>query len=117
MGTGAGTIPRERKGSVFNVIDGIVAGEGEGPRAPTRRNMGLVIVSEDPVAADVVTSALMGFDPFRIPVIRHACEPHPLPVTSVRSDGSGLDIRFGGRMLRDWHELPNLGFRPHNGWV
>jgi len=112
-----GSIQRERQRSVFHVIDGIVAGEGEGPMSPTRRNMGLLIVSEDPVAADIVTSALMGFDPFRIPVIRHACEQHPLPITKVCSDGSDLEIMFGGRVLHDWRELPNLAFRPHSGWA
>jgi uncharacterized protein (DUF362 family) len=113
----SGIIQRQPQRSVFHVIDGIVAGEGEGPMAPSRKNMGLLIASEDPVAADIATSALMGFDPFRIPVIRHACEEHPLPITRVAAGGGDLEIMFEGRVLHDWRELPNLGFRPHSGWA
>jgi len=38
---------------ILTVIDGIVAGEGEGPLAPADVPLGVVVASEDPVAADL----------------------------------------------------------------
>jgi uncharacterized protein (DUF362 family) len=51
------------------VIDGIVAQEGLGPVLGTPVEMGLIIASQDPVAADAVASTVMGFDPKEIRII------------------------------------------------
>ncbi|HEX4931641.1 MAG TPA: hypothetical protein VFV33_00595, partial [Gemmatimonadaceae bacterium] len=69
------------------------------------------------VAADVVAAALMGFDPARIPVIRHACAPHPLPITRLGQAFDGLEVFVDGVRLPTWRALPNHRFRPHPGWV
>jgi uncharacterized protein (DUF362 family) len=70
---------------VLTVIDGIVAGEGEGPLAPEDRPLGVVLAALDPVAADLVAIALMGFDERRIPKIWEAMNDAGLRVTAVRS--------------------------------
>ncbi|MBE9543355.1 MAG: DUF362 domain-containing protein, partial [Proteobacteria bacterium] len=49
------------------VIDGNIGMEGMGPGIGNPRNAGLVVVSQDPVAADAVASRLMGFSPQDIP--------------------------------------------------
>ena len=51
------------------VVDGIVAQEGLGPVLGTPVEMGLIIASKDPVAADAVTSTVIGFDPKEIRII------------------------------------------------
>lgn len=102
---------------VFHVLDGIVAGEGDGPLAPERKDLGVVLCSDDAVAADMVAAALMGFNPLKIPVIRHALEPHPLPITRLGPSGEGLEIIFEGRSLHDWRQLPSHRFKPHPGWA
>lgn len=51
------------------VLDGIVAQEGLGPMLGTPVEMGLIIASKDPVAADAVTSAVIGFDPKEVRII------------------------------------------------
>ena len=101
----------------YHVLDGIIAGEGDGPMAPERKDMGLIICSEDPVAADFVTAALMGFYPFKIPTIYRALEPHPLPLTKLGPRGEGLEIEMEGKKIKDWRDLPNYHFKPHPGWV
>jgi hypothetical protein len=68
------------------------------------------------VAADVVAAALMGFDPMKLPVIRQALRPHPLPITRLGPEGEGLEVHFGGRVLDSWKALPSFGFEPHPGW-
>jgi uncharacterized protein (DUF362 family) len=52
------------------VIDGNIGMEGMGPGIGNPRNAGLVVVSQDPVAADAVASRLMGFSPQDIPHLR-----------------------------------------------
>jgi hypothetical protein len=71
--------------TVLTIIDGIVAGEGDGPLAPTDHPLGVVLAALDPVAADLVAIALMGFDERKIPKVREAMEDTGLRVTGVRS--------------------------------
>ncbi|MHC4506250.1 MAG: DUF362 domain-containing protein, partial [Planctomycetota bacterium] len=71
--------------TVLTVIDGVVAGEGEGPLAPTDRPLGAVIASLDPVAADLTAIALMGFDERKLPKVWEAMNDTGLRVTDVHS--------------------------------
>jgi uncharacterized protein (DUF362 family) len=50
----------------FVIADGIVAMEGNGPLHGTARDLGRIVMSDDPVAADFTCARLMGFDPYRI---------------------------------------------------
>ena len=74
------------------IIDGIVAGEGEGPLAATPRHAGLVVAGSDPVLADLVATRLMGFDPRRVPTIWNALSRPLLP--SSREDLLELRMDF-----------------------
>ena len=55
-----------RKRKYFSVIDGVVAGEGQGPFCPTSKNANTLIVGENLLAVDVAAARYMGFDPQRI---------------------------------------------------
>lgn len=50
----------------FTVIDGITAGEGQGPFCPTSKNANTVIVGDNLLAADIVATRFMGINPDRI---------------------------------------------------
>ncbi|MBY0502771.1 MAG: DUF362 domain-containing protein [Bryobacteraceae bacterium] len=50
----------------FVIADGIVAMEGNGPLHGTRRHLGKLVLSDDPVAADFVSARLMGLEPHRV---------------------------------------------------
>jgi uncharacterized protein (DUF362 family) len=56
----------------FAIVDGIVGMEGNGPIDGTAKDVGLVIVGDDPVAVDATTAHIMGFDPTRFTYIREA---------------------------------------------
>ena len=47
----------------LHVVDALIAGEGNGPGANTPKWVGCVVAGRDPVAVDVVTAQLLGFDP------------------------------------------------------
>lgn len=63
-----GTNPKK----FLTIVDGIIAGEGEGPLAPTPKKTGWIIGGMEPVAVDLVCTILMGFDYKKIPQIQNA---------------------------------------------
>ena len=58
--------------TILNVVDGIIAGEGDGPLNATPRHAGVIIAGTDLVAVDLACARLMGFDPDKIPLLRRA---------------------------------------------
>jgi uncharacterized protein (DUF362 family) len=97
------------------VVDGVIAGEGDGPLRPLPRREGVVIVGDDPLAVDLVAAHYMGFDWRRIPVLAEALATSP-PWTHVRHplEAAGIEIRS-----TDWNgsaraERP---FLPPPGWL
>ena len=50
----------------FVIVDGITAMEGNGPLQGTARDLGRIVLADDPVAADATCARLMGFDPHRV---------------------------------------------------
>ncbi|HXW92872.1 MAG TPA: DUF362 domain-containing protein [Terriglobales bacterium] len=56
----------------FVIADAVIAMEGNGPLNGSPRPLGMVVLADDPVAADASCARLMGFEPGRIPHIREA---------------------------------------------
>jgi uncharacterized protein (DUF362 family) len=102
----------------FSVVDGIAAMEGNGPVAGERRDAGLVVAGADPVAVDAVCARLMGFDPQRLPLLRHAFAPHRWPLTACTEDDVEVrsEVSAWNRRLAEWRPEDSLRFRPHFGW-
>ena len=57
-------LKKERK--YFSVVDGIIAGEGEGPFCPHSKQANTLIAGDNLLAVDVVATRLMGLDPTKI---------------------------------------------------
>ncbi|WP_022756740.1 DUF362 domain-containing protein [Butyrivibrio fibrisolvens] len=64
-----GMLKKERR--YFTVIDGIVAGEGQGPFCPTSKNANTLIASDSMLAADCVAVRYMGMDPQKIKYLNY----------------------------------------------
>lgn len=98
---------RKRPLRYLTIIDGIIAGEGNGPMEADAKPCGVLIAGTNPVAADLVATELMGFDWRRVATIREAFALSNLPLVS-----------FGSSMIE---VKPGLGecfrFRPHFGWI
>ena len=114
--------------TVLTVIDGIVAGEGEGPLAPRDRPLGVVLAATDPVALDLVAVRLMGFDERRLPKVWEAMADRTLPVTTVSEpadvevfevDAEGFSIRARSLDAVRAGEsfLAHPGWRGHVEWT
>jgi uncharacterized protein (DUF362 family) len=58
----------------FVIADGIIGMEGNGPLHGSPRNLGRIVLADDPVAADFVCTRLMGLDPLRVNYLAQAAE-------------------------------------------
>ena len=101
----------------LSVVDGIVAGEGNGPLDPTPRAAGVLLAGMNPVAVDMACARLMGFDFRRIPSLARAFADHPYPIVSSAPDEIACVSDHSG-----WNgRLPQIvpcapPFEPHFGW-
>ena len=66
-----GDAPRREE---ISIADAIVAGQGEGPLDPEPLDTGAVFAARNPAVGDFLGAALLGFDPVKIPLVRHACD-------------------------------------------
>ncbi len=108
-----GTEPRRR---YLALVDGVVAGEGQGPMRPTPRRAGILLASRSPLAADVACARLMGFDERRIPLLAYALGDDfhpPLEAAADLSIRSNLPKWEG---LLDLRRSGSLAFTPPSAW-
>ena len=90
------------------VVDGIVGGQGEGPLNPQPARSGLLLFADDVAAGDRACCELMGFDPERVPLVRHAGTSW----AKARVIANGADLAW-----ENLREGRPLSFLPPPGWV
>jgi len=71
-GSSDGTLSDMPQREIFNLCDGIIAGQGEGPLNPEPLPLGIVVFSNDASLNDRVVGRLMGMKTDRIPLLQHA---------------------------------------------
>jgi uncharacterized protein (DUF362 family) len=84
--------------TVLTITDAIVAGDGDGPLAPTPIPLGMITLGVNTAAVEWVHALLMGLDPQRIPLTREAFAPHRYPLTTFRQDE--IVVRVDGQPVR-----------------
>ena len=102
----------------LSVVDGIIAGEGNGPEAPDAKSCGVLVAGTSPVSVDATCARIMGFDWQRIPSIRQAFAASRYPLCDFAYDdivilGPSSDTR---QHLTDATFDEFSPFRPHFGW-
>lgn len=85
----------------FNIVDGIVGMEGNGPIQGDAKHSGVLVFGADPVAVDATCARLMGLDPERMPYLAEAAflgnvdeeriEQAGEPISPYRQDYAVLD--------------------------
>lgn len=98
-----GTLQPAPQRRFFSLIDGIVAGEGEGPLSPTPRPEGILIAGLDPLAVDIAATEYMGLPHLEIPLLRYFSTGRA-PWSGYPGD-EALRIVSPGRM--EWTGLDN----------
>jgi uncharacterized protein (DUF362 family) len=94
------------------IVDGIIAGEDDGPLCPVPRRDGIVLAGDDALAIDLVAAHYMGLDWNRIPLLADAVRRRPAwSRVEAPPDEHGIAIVPPGQPLR-----AERAFVPPPGW-
>lgn len=102
----------------FCLIDGIVAGEKDGPLSPDPVTPGVLVAGLNPVAIDAVAATLMGFDINKIPFLQKGLlsTEGSMPLFWGTRDGIRVVDGESELTLADYATRRNLRFEPHPNW-
>ena len=102
----------------FCLIDGIIAGEKDGPIAPEPVPAGVLLAGYNPAAIDAVAATLMGFDVNKIPLIKRALEDNNTPNPIFVGHRDDIQLIDNGVVckLRQLYNHRNLRFEAHPNW-
>lgn len=102
----------------FCLMDGIIAGEKDGPVAPDPVPAGVLMAGFNPAAIDSVAASLMGFDIDKIPLIKKALQDtnRSSPLYFGRRDDIEVIDGTEAMTLAEFQQRRNLKFEPHPNW-
>ncbi len=72
---------------VFNLMDGIVGMDGDGPSSGDTKNFGVILGSYNAVALDFCASRMMGYNPKKIPTIKFAADQAQISFDDIKLIG------------------------------
>jgi len=110
---------KEEPKPYFAIVDGIVAGQGNGPVSPDVADARALIAGDNPAVVDAVCAKLMGFDPETLPIVCNAFEAHRWPIGEGRISDIVVHEQAKGTSIAisDLRPLIDGGFAPHFGWT
>ncbi|MCR4418523.1 MAG: DUF362 domain-containing protein [Ignavibacteria bacterium] len=111
-----GQMKNEPQRNIFSIVDGIVAGEGDGPMSPEPKNIGTLIGGENILAIDTAASTLMGFDFKKIKMIKFGWEEKKYPLSLFTSECTKVisnDKSLDGKNVTNCIKYK---FKPHPNW-
>lgn len=103
----------------FSIVDGVIAMEGNGPVAGTRKPAGVLVAGRNPVAVDLVCATLMGFDYRKLRIISGAMKQHVFPLFkgTVNDITCVSNVEAWNKPVAIWEASNTLKFRPHFAWA
>ena len=106
-----GTVASTPQRRILHITDAIVAGERDGPLSPWPVPLGVMTMAADPATAEWVHAVLMGLNPHKVPLVRHALRATGLNHSDICISWEGRRFRCGELDIRDWPK-----FEPPAGW-
>ena len=102
---------------IISIVDGVIAGEGEGPLRPTPKAAGLLVAGENPAYVDAVLATLMGYNIARVPTIYHAIYHRKSQFGGPYLDSLQVHFTENGKFkIIPFFDLPNLDFTKPEHW-
>lgn len=74
----------------LQIVDAVMAMEGDGPLAGNPRKVGVLLVGNHPIAVDAVLARLIGLDPLEIGCVRSAVERGLIDIGDLRTVGDDI---------------------------
>jgi len=115
-GTGDGLLSSKRRRTVLTITDAIVAGEGEGPLAPSPVPLGIMTMGTDVAALEWIHCLLMGLEPERIQLVAHAFDASDWPLTGTFPKDIGIIANGKDISAADLRAEYGRAFSPPAGW-
>ena len=109
-----GALASEPQRRFLSVVDGVIAGEREGPLHPSVKAAGLLLAGINPAAVDATAVRLMDFDWRCVKVVRGAMREFA-DFGAEEIEAVSSDRGLAGRLLSD-DERRYLSFVPPDGW-
>jgi uncharacterized protein (DUF362 family) len=94
---------------ILSFIDGIIAGEGNGPLRPLAKRVGYLSFCDDLACGDFIAAHFMGLDPESFPIIKQAFAAGKFPITQVKT--AEIEARVNG-LAYNQEKLASLGRNP-----
>jgi len=101
----------------ISIVDSIVAGEGNGPKAPDAINAGYIIAGLNPVSVDAVCARIMNFDYKKIPSIENVFRIRYFPLVDFKMEDIRILFKEETFSLSNFPSSLVVKFKPHKGWI
>jgi hypothetical protein len=110
-----GPLTKGQQRAYTAILDGLTAGEGNGPLQPLRFDAGVIAASEDPFLLDMSMAHMMGFDYTKIPLLsNYRAFPSS---TDEELNPEMVSIRLDDKEVTGISSLPIVHrFAPPPGW-
>jgi len=103
---------------IVSIVDGIIAGEGEGPLTPTPKAAGLLVAGENPAYVDAALAKLMGYNISRVPTVYHSIYHRKSKFAGPYLENFNIQLSEDNRIRSvPFHHLPNLDFIKPQHWT
>jgi hypothetical protein len=99
------------------LVDGVCAGEGEGPLMPTPRHCGVVIFGPDICSVDAVCAYVMGFDPKKIKMVANSFKCRSYPITTNGKNDLAMILNGKSADVQEVIRHFTPYFIPQKGWT
>ena len=110
-----GRMTGKQQRKMFVVVDGLVAGEREGPLVPLPKRAGVLVAGHNPVEVDLICSRIMGFDYRKMPTFKYAMQVHKYQLCHRKPES----IEIASEQCNSFNgvfEAYNCSFEPASGW-
>ena len=78
----------------YNIMDGIIGMEGEGPSSGTTRNFGLLIASQSAAGLDYIATGILGFNPAKLLIVSKSLEYENLSPQALQIEKKWHDFKI-----------------------
>jgi uncharacterized protein (DUF362 family) len=102
---------------VITIVDGIIAGQGEGPLTPSDKEVGIIIGGFNPAIIDAVIAKLIGYNFSRVPIVYNAL--FNINSLFALARGEKIFVKYfekGKSEVKPLEDVPSFGFIPPKFW-
>jgi uncharacterized protein (DUF362 family) len=99
-GTVQGVMSERIQRRVVSIVDGIIAGQGDGPLSPSELPLGIIMAGSNSAAIDWIAAQFLRLVPEKVPLLKLAFEKFRWPITRFGSNDI-KPVTQAGRTIED----------------